>query len=242
MANRPTPVPTFFKRLKLGWRNFLWGLGTFILVRAVHISLGRVGLHPEEWVANAISVGAAKAPPPAAIGWLVAGVLTITAAIFGPDLVERIRRRLRPFDPGVYLSSKDSELSTAIVLMVILSAWGRWYRQQSSDDSGVGNASTLGAACHLVLDAAMNEKLSLRGRPPGQIEYEPISPLVWRLAALAPQPDNAQFWEVRPVPRYGVDPAQIARLLNYESIIVDSKEFQGLWPRNPPRGWPAIKD
>jgi hypothetical protein len=34
------------------------------------------------------------------------------------------------------------------------------------------------------------------------------------------------------IPRGGVDPARIFKLLNYDSIIVNSRAFEKLWPRS----------
>lgn len=81
-----------------------------------------------------------------------------------------------------------------------------------------------------VLDAAMNGKIEIRGRQPGAVEYFPVTQATWRLVAFEVIPDKFAIWKLRVVPRHEVDPARVQRTLDCDSLIVDSRQFESVWP------------
>jgi hypothetical protein len=100
-------------------------------------------------------------------------------------------------------------------------------------------------AASLVTDAAMNGELEVRGRPSNGISYEVIPREAWRLIALDTRPDLHTLWRVMVIPRAGAaisddgkletePPSRVAHIFDYDSLIVDSCQFQQLWPRKDP--------
>ena len=76
----------------------------------------------------------------------------------------------------------------------------------------------------------MNGELEIRGRPSDSKNYEVIAREDWRLAFLDPEPNPNSIWKMVVKPRTGESPDRIKRLLDYDSLIVDSTQFQELWP------------
>jgi hypothetical protein len=98
-------------------------------------------------------------------------------------------------------------------------------------------------AASLVADAATDGKLVVRGRPPDSISYEVIPREAWRLIALVMHPDSRSLWRAVVIPR-GVavslddggkldaqPPPRVAHIFDYDSLIVDSRQFEQLWPK-----------
>jgi hypothetical protein len=46
------------------------------------------------------------------------------------------------------------------------------------------------------------------------------------------KPHRSTLWQGVIIPRSGVDPTRISKLLDYDSIIINSHESQKLWPRS----------
>ena len=99
----------------------------------------------------------------------------------------------------------------------------------------ISQASMMLTASSLVLDAAMNGKLSMRGRPADSMHYEAISREIWRLIAIRMDRDLVSLWKAVVVPRTDVDPERVKQILGYDSIILNSREFEQLWPRDDKR-------
>jgi len=132
--------------------------------------------------------------------------------------------------------------------MVWRSAWGKWYTAQSLANNApkpVNEPLIMGTATHLVLDNLMNGQLQVRGRRPGQMDYESIPQTHWRSTALHMIPDSRSLWKMILIPRGGAeilpngtvigrDQNSIARtdeLAAYDSLIVNARQFEKLWPR-----------
>jgi len=187
-----------------------------------------LGFGPKEWFAFIAGD----------IGWpwvvrafLVAmGLVTLFFLLRGWWLGRSANRK--PSDRLAYLHYEESEIGSAIHDMVRRSAWGRWYAAQilANTQRSMEDRNLLNTASGLVLEALVNGQLQARGRHPGGIDYESISPEVWRLAALMPTPHPASLWTVKVIPRAGINPARIQTLLNYDSLIVNSRLFESLWP------------
>jgi len=146
-----------------------------------------------------------------------------------------------------YLSSTDTELGSAIIMMAWASAWGKWFSAQllanenRAIDKEGSDKQVMQIAASLVVDAAMDGKLEVRGRPPASISYEPIPQEAWRLIALHMVPDSHSLWRAIVIPRGGAEvidgklqtqPQQrVAHIFSYDSLIVNSRQFEGLWPK-----------
>ena len=132
-----------------------------------------------------------------------------------------------------YLSYEDSDLGSALCAMAWCSAWGKWFPAQSlaqDDHKAASEWSVFTAAASLVQDALIDGRLAARGRSPGGTDYEDISREAWRLAALKPEPNNRTRWKVRIIPRSDVEPARIGKLLAYDNVTVNARQFEALWP------------
>jgi hypothetical protein len=133
-----------------------------------------------------------------------------------------------------YLSHEDSQLGPAIRDMAWYSSWGKWFAAQAlatNNHQPINEGTLVSIAAGLVTDALMDGMLQARGRLPNEIEYQDISKETWRLAGLISKAHPASQWTVEIIPRGGVDPERISKLLSYDSIIVNSRQFESLWPR-----------
>jgi hypothetical protein len=165
--------------------------------------------------------------------------------------VRILRRRIRPAADSLslgYLSNEDSELGAAIRNMAWRSAWARWYASQSlgvDNRSPTSEAHIMSVATSNVADAMIDGRLEVRGRKPGQLDYEPIDRTHWRSTGLHMVPDSRSMWRMILIPAGGAefcpdgtvvgrDPAAVQRtdqLAVYDSLIVNSRQFEKLWPR-----------
>lgn len=80
-----------------------------------------------------------------------------------------------------------------------------------------------------ITEAARAGRLTIKGRPPAEIEFERIPKATWHLAAINVVPDNATIWKFEVVPCHGVDPERIERVLSYDSLTVNLEEFQSIF-------------
>jgi hypothetical protein len=146
-----------------------------------------------------------------------------------------------------YLSNRDSVLGSAIQDMARSSAWGRWDAANVLVNSGkpAGESEILRAACWNVMEKILDGELEVRGRLPGQMDYNPIPRTYWRSSALTFIPHPASLWKLVIIPRGGaqIEPsgnviarnpeaaARTAQITNYDSLIVGGYQFETLWPR-----------
>ena len=100
-------------------------------------------------------------------------------------------------------------------------------------------------AAHLVTDALTNGELTVRGRRPGQMDYETIPQTHSRSTGLSMMPDGITLWKMILIPRGGAeihsDGTVVGRdqnvvrrtdqLAPYDSMIVSARQFENLWPR-----------
>lgn len=144
-----------------------------------------------------------------------------------------------------YLSSEDAELGPAVRDMAWRSAWGKWFASQHLGSSNKANELIMHAATHIVQDALTDGQLEVRGRRPGQMDYEPIDRTHWRSTGLHMIPDSRSLWKMILIPRGGAEITpdgkvigrdqeavqRTDRLATYDSLIVNSRQFEKLWPR-----------
>jgi hypothetical protein len=183
------------------------------------------------------------------IGVIVIFILAAVAAYFaekhGELRWERLRRLWRHTREDRYLSSTDTDLGSAIKLMVWASAWGKWYSAQllADQDRPIDDRQAMQTAASLVTDAATDGKLEVRGRPPDSISYDVIPREAWRLIALHMLPDLHTLWRVAVIPRgvvitfnnekleFPPPPSRVAHIFDYDSLIVNSRQFEQIWPK-----------
>jgi hypothetical protein len=139
-------------------------------------------------------------------------------------------------------------LGSAIRSMAWASAWGKWYAAQHlalNEHKSITDWELMGTATHLVLDAVVNGQLEVRGRRPEQLDYESIPATHWRSTAFHMVSDNATIWKLVLIPRGGAEISpegevighnkeateRTDKLNEYDSLIVNSRQFESLWPR-----------
>jgi len=139
--------------------------------------------------------------------------------------------------PRSILADPEPGITMAAWWAVMESAWGKYKRENSPDTSTDQNAR-IGALMHMVAhtvsEAAMVGSLAIKGRPPGEIEFEEIPKATWRLAAIVANPDMASIWKLEVIARSGVDPDRIERVLSYDSLIVNFEQFQAVFDSMAP--------
>ena len=133
-----------------------------------------------------------------------------------------------------YLSDIDSELTLALWMGATKSAWAKWFQAQPGAVAGATEHEALGYVISVlaskVCAEAMNGELEIRGRPATQVAYTSIPKETWRLAAFAVDSDPRAIWKVKIIPRSDVDPGRIREALSYDSLLVDSRQFEALYP------------
>jgi hypothetical protein len=185
-----------------------------------------IGFGPSEWVA--LIAGHWADPWVARTAFILLGLITLALLVWQ-------WWASRPMPPAAgltYLRTEDSELGSAIRDMAWRSAWSRSFAAQQLANTlrPIDDRYLMQIASGVALDELMDGKLEARGRPAGAIEYETIPKEAWRLAALEPQQHPMSLWTVKVIPRGGVDTGRIRRLTNYDSIIVNSRQLESLWP------------
>jgi hypothetical protein len=192
-----------------------------------------------------------------AAAWFCGAIASIVAGVYLDRLIPR-RFQAKPKNLE-YLSSEDSELGTAIRNMVWRSAWAKWYASQylaTDDHRPASEAHMMHVGASLVLDALMDGQLEARGRNPGQMEYEAIPQTHWRSSALHMVEDKNTFWRMVLFPRGGaeINPDGVVvaardaaakqrtdELAAYDSLIVNSRQFERMWPRRDKEADAATK-
>lgn len=201
-----------------------------------------LGLIPPS--AMAIAIKALSVPAESALALMLgSAALGLGVAVAMPRIMEwfEIWRGVRR--PRLkYLSDTRTELTTAVFHATLRSAWAKGFKNQGAanaagpfDDGYVSRVLT-----SLITDAAMNGHLQVFGRPPSATAYVAIPADTWRLATLYVEDHPRTIYRVRAMARHNVDPARIADVLSYDSLVVDSVEFEALWPADriakaPPR-------
>jgi hypothetical protein len=82
-----------------------------------------------------------------------------------------------------------------------------------------------------VLGAAILGQLTIFGRLPHAIEFEPIHKDTWKLAHFAFAVDPHTAIQVKATPWSEDDRPRLSLLLNYEQLEVEIDQFTRLWPK-----------
>jgi hypothetical protein len=203
------------------------------------LALAVIGLSPEyTWLQPWFLRGAMLS--------FTASVLCFLWPLWKRPFIRFAQRSRSRSQPKPYLHDEDTELGAAIRDMATYSAWAKWFASQflaNNNHEPVSQTTLMNVASGIVLDALMDGKILARGRPKwiprtpwrrqpsDAIEYEDISKEAWRLVGIKMEPHPNSLWRAVLFPRWKVDPKRIKKLLDYDSVIVNSREFEKLWPR-----------
>jgi hypothetical protein len=176
-----------------------------------------------------------------------AALISLAIAVYWDRIIVRLWPRYNRVPSLSYLTYRDSDLSSAIISAARHSAYGRWYAAQILVNSGqpIQQRYLLHVMANQVMDKIIDGEIQVRGRRPGQMEYEAIPRTYWRSTAFYVAQDQLSIWKIVLAPRGGVeldsngnivrasDPAAVARttqLADYDSLLVDAYEFEKVWP------------
>jgi hypothetical protein len=177
-----------------------------------------------------------------AAGCVAISLASIVVATYWERLLPR---KWRPLVIQRYVPN-NAELSDAIRRMSLQSAWGRWWAAQQLVNRGkrIENRDLLNAAAREVREKIIEGAITIRGRRPGAIDYHEIPADHWRSSDLYWVPDPISLSRLKIIPMGTVtwapdgtmtshDPtatARTAEVTGYDSYLVNSLQFEGLWP------------
>jgi hypothetical protein len=184
--------------------------------------------------------------------WFGVGLIVAGLPIYlSPAIWKRLSGLLRKQSVHIleYLHERDSSLGSAIIMMALRSAWGRWYSAQHlvNSESPLDKKHLLHIAGSVAMDKILDGELEVRGRRPGRLDYQVIPRTDWRSSTLYFVDDPRTIWRMVIVPRGGVEiapdgviaraddvacAARTSELANYDSLLIDSYQFEQLWPKN----------
>jgi hypothetical protein len=126
----------------------------------------------------------------------------------------------------------DVELIHALWHIATGSAWGKWFAAHhlASSGSEIPERSLMTTAETVFRQRAEDGEIEVRGRRPAQLDYEPIRREHWRLIFVDLEPDPRTLYRTVVKPRSGVELERVAALLEFDSLIVDRKRLNALWP------------
>jgi hypothetical protein len=125
------------------------------------------------------------------------------------------------------------------------SAWGRWFAAQHLVANGrpIAGNFLLGAAARRVMAKILDGDLEIHGRIRDQNAYIVIPRTDWRGATFHFVPNPETQWEMLVAPIAGTiafdgtgsariedGPDAINHLRRFDSFLVDSRQFENLWP------------
>jgi hypothetical protein len=179
--------------------------------------------------------------------WIAA--VAFVASAIGLLLHSFVRRRNRDRvveRPLAYLGYLDSDLAPAIISAARYSAYGRCFAAQILVNSGhpIQQRYLFHRMAREVMDKILDGKLEVRGRKPGQMDYEIIPRTFWRSSSFYVVEDPFALWKIIICPTGIVqiepdgtvaasDAAAVQRTaqLDYDSLLVDAYQFEKLWPK-----------
>jgi hypothetical protein len=179
--------------------------------------------------------------------WFVCTLLSIVVAVYWERLIQLIWPRYNEQRALAYLHNRDSELGSTIISAAFNSAYGKWYAAQILVNSGqpIGRRYLLHTMANQVLDKVLDGEIEIRGRRPGQMDYESIPRTHWRSSTFYVLEDPVSLWRVVVAPRGTVQIApdgtiassdhqpsteRTAQLRDYDSLIVNAYQFEKEFP------------
>ncbi len=136
-----------------------------------------------------------------------------------------------------YLSATETPLGHAMLVMSLRSAWARGYSAQHLVNNGtpIEDQSLLNHIANTtVLDELVEGTLTVMGRLPGEFQAVPIPKHYWHYRCFAVQRDHATLWKISLRDRDGVPKAREQALPQYEDLLVNSEDFERLFPMSDP--------
>lgn len=213
-------------------RWFLQNIGAGVIRWAIGIVIGAaclmLGFVPETFVAGIISE-----PPVWLSHWLARlGLVVIAGSVivgtFFWDRRERYKaKRVPP------LTSHDCEVYIALFLILDSSAWMRWQDAQHIANSGkpLGELNKMHLAETVFRMRAENGEIIIRGRRRDRLEYEEISPDIWKITYLDLQHDKKTLWRATMKARHGLDQETAKQIPDYVSLQVSEQKVREFWPK-----------
>ncbi|MGO9327448.1 MAG: hypothetical protein ACLQJ0_04955 [Steroidobacteraceae bacterium] len=136
-----------------------------------------------------------------------------------------------------YLSGRETGLQFAIYAMSQCSAWARWYSAQhlatqKQPIDGYSLVSTI--ANTMVLTELVDGTLTAFGRLPGQFKASPIPQHYWHYRCFNVEKDDRVLWKISLRDRNEISEDRKSSLPEYEDLIVNSQEFENLFPKSDP--------
>lgn len=208
----------------LAW---VWSIAKLFLEWAEHLEFISEHVRNKDWVGEAIEL--LEYPP----GWVTTLVI---ASGFGLVVWDTTLLRRRPTVAAksrlAYLPRQYTPVDLAIFQMARVSAWGKWYAAQhlAQAKMPIDEYHLMSTAASIVVNAALEGNLAIRGTLPNNAVSEEIPQDNWGWAYLNPTPDPVRIWKIDVVPCHGVDPNRISRLLSYDLLTVNARQFEDLWP------------
>lgn len=133
-------------------------------------------------------------------------------------------------DTPFYLQDRETDLTTAVFMMVHNSFWGRrQFEGQKLSPHLNDMRDAMQKAAIEVRGAAKEGKLTIHGTMPGTSQQKAIPAADWKYAVLEVQPCTTLGWKVAASPNDG-NWNRDNRAWLYEDLEVDSLEFEHLWP------------
>jgi hypothetical protein len=178
--------------------------------------------------------------------FMATGVFPLYVAPWARDHMFKSRG---PSEPSrlQYLRNADSELGEAIRFMAWRSAWAKWFASEqlaNNDHKTTDEAHVMQIAASKVWYNLKHGQLELWGRRSRNLDYEPVPQSHWRSTSLHMIRDRLSLWHMVLVPNSvseilpdgtvrGHDAAPTQRTAQqeeYDSLIVNSRQFEALWP------------
>ena len=237
-------------------QRLLGAIFNIALAHGVLLWLASKDIHPDIWIAKMVGLAETNIATNHTY-WILLGISGFLGLAIGPTVysffgqkwIPRLTGRQRELEPDDtklnYLGARDYGLGPAIIQMARKSAWGKWYAARDLITTGVpiDVLRLLSIVTSDVMGKILDGDLVVRGRNIGQTAYEVIPRTDWRNAALHFSHDPMTIWKMRIVPtgvviteRDGTvhtetNPETIAHLSRYDSLLVDSGQFERLWPQ-----------
>jgi hypothetical protein len=105
-----------------------------------------------------------------------------------------------------YLTQRDTDVSSAIIRAAHNSAYGRWFAAQILLNSGypIKERHLLHVMASQVMDKMLDGEIEVKGRRPGELDYEIIPRTYWRSSAFYVREDPISLWRIILCPRGGL--------------------------------------
>jgi hypothetical protein len=171
------------------------------------------------------------------LAWLCGAPISVAISVYWERIITRLRRGSNQQPSLTYLIYRDSELGSAIISAAQYSACGRWSAAQILANSGqpIQQRHLLHRVASEAIDKILDGDIQVRGRKPGQLDYEAIPRTYWRSTTFYVVEDPLSLWRIVLCPRGGVElapdgtiaraenapaAARTSQLAEYDSLLV----------------------